>query len=208
MKLAAVAGVAASVLLYVAATAPAHHQPAQPWSIQLIHRIDHQKLRVRDCTRARALPAHRVRGQHYRASGTPISERVKVYLYWRGVARSCERFVLPWTSDWMTAVRVVQRPFPGTSSWLLSCSRAEGGHGGWVRNRQGSGADGWMQFRSGTFYTYVGSAFSAARRRGFAVPRRAYSWYSALGQAVTAGYMRWSGLDASHWSASWGRGCS
>lgn len=108
------------------------------------------------------------------------------------------------TSDWATAVRLAQKPFPGTASWLLSCSASEGSHGAFVMNRQGSGAGGWMQFMSGTFYGYVDRAFTDARRRGYHVPTRHRSWTSPMGQALTAGYMRYHHLDRGHW---YGSGC-
>lgn len=108
------------------------------------------------------------------------------------------------TNDWKTAVRLTQKPFPGTSAWLMSCSSSEGGHGRFVMNHQGSGAGGWMQFMSGTFYAYVDDAFRSVRARGFKVHPRHRSWYSPLGQALTAGYMRFTGRSRGHW---WGSGC-
>lgn len=95
--------------------------------------------------------------------------------------------------DWRLAVMYVQRWFPGTASWLLSCSASEGGHGPWVPNRQGSGAGGWMQYMSGTFYTDFRGASAYLAARGVIVPRSANSWYSALGQAIAAGWARYTG---------------
>jgi hypothetical protein len=108
------------------------------------------------------------------------------------------------TNDWTTSVRLAQKPFPGTASWLLSCSASEGGHGRFVMNHQGSGAGGWMQFMSGTFYAYVDRALAETRKKGYRVSSKHRSWYSPLGQALTAGYMRYHGLDRPHW---WGSGC-
>jgi hypothetical protein len=80
----------------------------------------------------------------------------------------------------------------------------EGGHGAWVPNRYGSGAGGWFQFMSGTFYAYVHGAFRAAARRGYYIPDKFKSWYSPLGQAVTASYMFYLGLECAGvgWAAS------
>ncbi len=102
---------------------------------------------------------------------------------------------LPWTSDWQTAVRIVQRDWPGSSSWLLACSSSEGGWGYFVMNTQGSGAGGWMQYMSSTFTSQYGSALDHARRYHLALPpSSAASWRSALGQAFAAGWAyKWSG---------------
>lgn len=105
---------------------------------------------------------------------------------------------IPNTNDWVTAVALVQRIYPSTADWLLYISRREGGHGGFVMNHQGSGAGGWMQFMSSTYYRYSGEAFADARRRGFVLPN-ANSWTHPLGQAITAGYMRFTGKDGCHW---------
>ena len=65
---------------------------------------------------------------------------------WKSHNASCEvslsRRSIPATNDWQTAVRLVQRVYPGTSGWLLYISHREGGHGGFVMNHQGSGAGG------------------------------------------------------------------
>jgi hypothetical protein len=123
--------------------------------------------------------------------------------YWRGNAYRHAQVVakrtLPFTNDWRTSVRLAQRPFPGTSTWLLFISAREGGYGPFVMNHQGSGAGGWMQFMSGTFYAYVDDARAAVERRGFIVPAHVWKWTHPLGQALTAGYMRYTGRDGCHW---------
>lgn len=106
---------------------------------------------------------------------------------------------IPVTSDWRTAVRLTQRVFPGTESWLLFISHREGGYGGFVMNHQGSGAGGWMQFMASTFYGYVGDAKAAFERKGFIVDPSVWQWTNPLGQALTAGYMRYTGRDGCHW---------
>jgi len=122
---------------------------------------------------------------------------------WRDRAASCEREkakrTIPTTRDWVTAVRLVQRIYPGTASWLLYISHREGGYGGFVMNHQGSGAGGWMQFMASTYYAHSGAAFADAARRGFIVDRSWNAWTHPLGQAITAGYMRFTHRDGCHW---------
>lgn len=65
-----------------------------------------------------------------------------------------------------------------------------------------SDVGGWLQFMPGTFYAYVDDAISAARVRGCRVLSEWRSWLSPAGQALTGGYMRWSGRSGGHWSAS------
>lgn len=106
---------------------------------------------------------------------------------------------IPTTRDWVTAVNLVQRVYPGTKSWLLYISKREGGHGGFVMNHQGSGCGGWMQFMPSTFYAYNDDAYADVRRRGWRIDHGTSVWTHPLGQAVTAGYMRYTGRDGCHW---------
>jgi len=106
---------------------------------------------------------------------------------------------LPATGDWRTAVALAQRVYPGTEGWLLFISDREGGWGPFVMNHQGSGAGGWLQFMSSTFYAYVGDARASFARRGFKVDPSIWTWTHPLGQALTGAYMRWSGRDGCHW---------
>ena len=95
-------------------------------------------------------------------------------------------------SSWPAAVELVGRFYgPSLRAWLWSCSAptSEGGHGRWVPNSQGSGAGGWLQFMSGTFYGVIDAAIADARQRGMRVPSSARSWYSPLGQALAGGEM-------------------
>lgn len=129
--------------------------------------------------------------------------RVWALGHWRTLERSCQTRLddrtIPYTNDWVTAVRLVQRIYPSTAEWLLYISGREGGHGGFVMNHQGSGAGGWMQFMASTFYAHNDEAFADARRRGFIIDARTNSWTHPLGQAITAGYMRFTGKDGCHW---------
>lgn len=106
---------------------------------------------------------------------------------------------IPNTNDWVTAVKIVQRVYPGTKDWLLFISAREGGYGRFVMNHQGSGAGGWMQFMSSTYYAYNTRAYADVRRRGWRIDPRTNYWQHPLGQAITAGYMRYTGLDGCHW---------
>ena len=92
--------------------------------------------------------------------------------------------VTPGNSAWRKAVREAQGPFPGTESWLLSCSASEGGWGRWVPNSQGSGVGGWMQMFPSTFWRMFSAAKADAEGRGYRVPSSAASWYSPIGQAL------------------------
>lgn len=133
---------------------------------------------------------------------------------------------LPTPNDWVTSVRVIQRVFPGTESWLLSCSGAEGGHGRFVvygggayypgaehdKTFHGDMVGGPMQYMWGTFRGHYRHGLDSLRARGFEVSLPASTdvraWLSPTAQAIAAGWARWSGNDNSHWSASFGRGCS
>lgn len=128
---------------------------------------------------------------------------------------------LPNTNDWLTAVRVAQRVYPGTTSWLLYISGREGGHGPWVwyGGRQWSGyhigddflgADtvgGWMQFRFSTFAPYWRGMIKDLKARGVTLPpipdrggpSEYQPWLWPLGQALTAGYMKFYGREGCHW---------
>jgi hypothetical protein len=131
--------------------------------------------------------------------------------------------LIPDMHDWLGAVQWVQRIYPGTETWMRSISDREGGWGEWVwyggRGWTGShvgndflGADtvgGWMQFRYSTFAPYWRHTQADLERRGYILPRfrmpapggdpRYAAWLSPMGQALTAGYMRYTGRDGCHW---------
>jgi hypothetical protein len=111
--------------------------------------------------------------------------------------------VRPGYSGWRYAVDEVQRAYPGTKAWLLSCSASEGGWGRFVWNTQGSGCGGWLQYVPSTFAGFFARAQVDARRRGFRVPRSAASLFSPLGQALAGAWAYRNGLSY-HW---FGRGC-
>jgi hypothetical protein len=127
----------------------------------------------------------------------------------------------PGNRAWLRAVEEAQRVFPGTESWLLSCSAAEGGHGRWVGYggqsystglRDSNTVGGPLQFRWQTFKGMYRRALDDLRGRDWRVPSHLrdpgddVAWRSALGQALAGGWGILHG-QRSHWSASYGNGC-
>jgi len=136
---------------------------------------------------------------------------------------------IPLINDWRTAVRWVQRIYPGTEGWMLYISDREGGWGrpvwysgacsdppcywrGYHVGNDYLGGDtvfGPMQFRFSTFEPYWRGAQKDLRSRGYIVPNipmppeggpsRYAAWLSPLGQALTAGYMKYYGREGCHW---------
>lgn len=109
--------------------------------------------------------------------------------------------VRPGYSGWQRAVDEVQKVYPGTKGWLLSCSASEGGWGRWVLNSHGAG--GWAQFLEPTFWRMFGAARADVTSRGFRVPASAASWRSPLGQALGAAW----GVTNGRRHEWFGRGC-
>lgn len=107
----------------------------------------------------------------------------------------------------------------------MSCSWAEGRHGRWVGYsgvaystwlRDSNTVGGNMQFRFGTHKGMFRHAVEFVLAKGYRVPyellgeglaAKTRAWRSALGQAMAAGWARYTGNDDSHWSASWNTGC-
>lgn len=146
--------------------------------------------------------------------------RERVRHHTRRINRILEPTTLRTHQDWRGAVHEAQKAFPGTESWLLSCSAAESRWGAWVRYggspyydgyEYTNAVGGWLQYRWYTFKGHYRHGIDSARSRGFRVslpgPDDVRAWLSPLGQAIAGGWARWSGNDNSHWSASWGRGC-
>lgn len=92
------------------------------------------------------------------------------------------------SNAWLRAVEEAQRPYPGTSSWLKSCSSTEGGWGRWVPNNQGAPPGGWLQFYESTFWRMWATAKADVQARGYRLPSSAASWYSPLGQALAGAW--------------------
>lgn len=169
------------------------------------------KARGKSCLWARyAVDVHRARA---------LSAR-KSYKKWY------DEHMLRDTADWTVAVRTVQRFFPGTESWLLSCSDAEGYntsdptrwvvHGGGPFNMSDWYHDvvgGPMQFRPSTIKGMHRRGLDYIEARDYRVPAHlrasgtTTAWRSMLVQAIAAGWARYTGNDNNHWSASWNNGC-
>lgn len=107
----------------------------------------------------------------------------------------------PGGNAWLRSVEEVQKVYPRTRSWLLSCSDDEGGWGRWVPNTQGSGAGGWLQFMESTFWRMFTAAKADAEHKKFIVPVSAASWYSPIGQALAGAWGVTHGR-AHEWSGS------
>jgi hypothetical protein len=133
-----------------------------------------------------------------------VEWRDKAWQAKRAYAKWSSERTLPNTDNWTRAVRTTQRVFPGTDEWLFFISNRECRacytvSGGFVCNYGGSGACGPMQFMSGTFYGYADNARASVEARGFLVDPSVWDWRNPLGQALVAGYMRFTGRDGCHW---------
>lgn len=160
-----------------------------------------------------------------------VAYRARIRDLWKGRFAGCEmvraRRTLPNTNDWVTAVRIAQRPYPGTAARALAISRHEGGSGAWVwwGGRPWTGrhigddpwgddtVGGWEQFRYSTFIVYWPDVLADLKRRGFIVPYLGWArpsvvagastgygpWLSPLGQALTVAYMHFYGRQGCHW---------
>ncbi len=153
-------------------------------------------------------------------------EARKDYYRWRESQWVLKDFAFsPGNHAWPKAVKEVQKVFPGTEGWLMSCSWAEGKWGRWVGYggqaystwlRDSNTVGGPMQFRFRTFTGMFRHGLDFILERGFRVPQelrdrslegKTRAWRSALGQAIAAGWARYTDNDDSHWSASWSNGC-
>lgn len=110
------------------------------------------------------------------------------------LAAACRRVPGRWSyvgNDFLRSTRLIDRLYPGSwlGAWERACAPSEGGYGRWVPNGTGSGAGGWLQFMSGTFYGIIDDAFAHARARGVRPPRWAWSWHSPLGHALAGAEM-------------------
>lgn len=153
---------------------------------------------------------------------------------WQARARSARLTTKRWIAEhtlddvasWPVAVRIVQRFFPGTESWMLDCSDAEGYNRGDPTRWVTFGGDpfsmaAWYADEVGGPPQYRPSTFSGHYRHGldfitqldYRVPSHlrdsgtTTAWRSMLAQAIAMGWARYTGNDNSHWKASWGNGC-
>ena len=160
------------------------------------HAADQDKLRVLQSRAKHAADVTRFFENHPRLARTKQG-RAAVWQHKRLAAWADRRIRqvkhrlwlrLPDTGDWQTAVRIVQRAYPGTSSWLLSCSASEGSWSAWVWNHEGSGVGGWLQFQPSTFDRMWRAALHDIRKRGFKVPSGATHWRHPLCQALAGAW--------------------
>lgn len=129
------------------------------------------------------------------ALGPSLVYRGWVAGQWRTKAANCtkevDRRTIPFTNDWVTAVNIAQRYFPGTKDRILFLSGREGGNGVWkwysgscgsppclwrgyhVGGDNVSGADtvgGWVQFRWSTFEPHWRTTKAYLEGRGYIIP--------------------------------------
>jgi hypothetical protein len=104
-----------------------------------------------------------------------------------------DRKTLNEQETWVSAIEEVQAAYPGTASWLRSCSSSEGAgrslsQNAFVMNHQGSGAGGWLQFMESSFWRMFWAGKSDLESRGYVVPKEAASWSSRIGQAIAGAW--------------------
>lgn len=145
--------------------------------------------------------------------------------YWQHAAKTNRLAAARWArtihnhKNWPAAVQEVQKAFPGTAGWLLSCSAAESRWGAWVRYgghpyytgyEHTNEVGGYLQYRWQTFKGHYRRGLESVRSRGFRVnlpgPNDVRAWLSPLGQAIAGGWAILHG-QRSHWFASIGSGC-
>lgn len=166
-------------------------------------------------------------GDYTWALPASIKYRGWVINQWKGFFTVCKKELqkrtIPIINDWITAIKWVQRIYPNTYDFMHDISDREGGWGAWVwyggSHWHGYhigddflGADtvgGWMQFRYSTFAPHWRDAQANLKQRGYIIPSipmppqggpsQYAAWLSPLGQALTAGYMKWSNQEGCHW---------
>lgn len=236
---ASAAAVALAVLIVVAAAAPVGADPGRPTPHAVNHRVVvHAGVRLVTHPASRRLEDRLVSQRENLAHARYVCRRGRGPT--RRWACSAKRWLnreaaetktalenRQWRAaeqDWLAAVKVADRAFPGTAGWLLSCSSAtsEGGWGRFVWNggsllseadrvkardglttptEHGSGAGGWLQFKHGTWDRNAARAFAEATSRGVNVPLVYRSFYSRIGQAVVGASMLLHG-QRGEWSGS------
>lgn len=117
-----------------------------------------------------------------------------------------QRAALWWNREWSHrdrtftyGLRAASIQYDVSYTWMLACSRSEGGVWGWKWNHQGSGDGGWMQFDPGTFRSYAG--YAQVERY---LPPKYRSFYSRAGQAYVSAFM----FSIGQWTQWEGAGCS
>ena len=205
-----------------AQAAPDHHKP-------LLAKEQKAKSRANFCPdHRRALAHYRIKHSHWLAL-RGVGKRLTadelrqphgcaytryLALKWKVRAAKAKRaydrwvahFVINEQPTWIRAMREVQKAYPGTESWLRSCSSTEGAGRNlsinyFQMNHQGSGAGGWLQFMESTFWRMFTAAKEDVESRGFIIPASAASWSSRIGQALAGGWAATHGATG-EWSGS------
>lgn len=194
-----------AVVAFLALTTTAH---AQQGRANVLQEIGHLRVATWSCQRQIHVSRTRASVDVW-ALPTSLDYRRWVKDLWQQRAVGCQgeyrRRTLS-AASWRDAVAEAGRAYPGTSGWLWSCSGGEGGHSGFVYNREGSGAAGWMQFMPDTFSKHVADAYADLDRRGFIVDHSTASLFHPLGQALVAAYMISHG--ATDWNPDEDAACS
>lgn len=120
------------------------------------------------------------------------------------------RVLVPSSLSWLAAVDYVQRWYPGSGSWLRSCSSSEGGWGGFVWRGHNSTPDsgdqvtpgGWLQYMQRTFWGDFHSAIRDLASRGIHVPYAWWNYYLPTGQAVAGAWAYGHDRPAGKWTGS------
>ena len=121
---------------------------------------------------------------------------------------------------WHKATDEVQRVFPNSKGWMMSCSASEGGWGRWVvyggrsyypgaeYAKGGREVGGNLQFTYGTFAYMYNAGVKHLKERSYRLPTHlrggasVTAWRSALGQAIAGGAAYSLGLRGNHWAGS------
>ncbi len=186
-------------------TAHAHklNEDRIAYSERLSHSVSHQIRALHLCQMNLNRSRTKSRGLYLRRG---VKYRRWIFGIWYDRRVKCERdlrVLNAANTNWWLATTYANRVFPGSRGWLISCSASEGGHTSYVYNRQGSGAQGWLQFMTGTFYAHVAAAARETVSRGFVFLKSWNSIFSPAGHALTGAYMYSRGMTF-HWV---GAGC-
>lgn len=209
-----IVGVSAAAESQTSETAASAEVVSDPWTDPAY------QTKVRDQNARATFNQSQARAWHYRVEGAPrlpglhrklpmshdLKTEVNRTKLWRGNRAKAKARYVAWNARWerlnrnmWQAIEAAAKEYGVSASWLHACASSEGGHNGWVMNHGGSGAGGWFQFMSGTFYGYVGKARYVNR-----FPAKYAYWQSRVGQAYTAAYMFKIG-QSGQWT---GAGCN
>lgn len=135
-----------------------------------------------------SLKAEQARADNWKAIAK--AERMSYMKYVKEKRAEARRLAAA-NRDLHLALKLASKHYGVSYSWLHACAHSEGHIDGrrpgykekdpFIMNHQGSGAGGWLQFMSPTFYGNI---------RGAApIPNKYHKWNSRVGQAYVAAYM-------------------